>query len=48
MSPEQLAALTTLQNFERRVASKNLELSEKFFKPVEEQIEKEMFARGAQ
>jgi hypothetical protein len=48
MSPEQLAALKTLQNFERQVASKNLELSEKFFKPVEEQIEKEMFARGAQ
>ena len=48
MSAEQLAAFKTLQNFERRVAMKNHELAEKFFKPVEEQIEKEMFARGVQ
>ena len=48
MSPEQLAAFRTLQNFERRVAVKNHELAEKIFKPVEEQIEKEMFARGVQ
>ena len=48
MSPEQMAAFKTLQNFERRVALKNHELAEKIFKPVEEQIEKEMFARGVQ
>ena len=48
MSAEQSAALKNLQNYERRVAIKNHELAEKIFKPVEEQIEKEMFARGVQ
>ncbi len=48
MSPEQLAAFKTLQTLERRVAAKNLELTEKIVKPVEEKIEKEMFARGVQ
>ena len=48
MSPEQLAAFKTLQSYERRAARKNLELTEKIVKPVEEQIEKEMFARGVQ
>ncbi len=48
MAAEQLAAFKTLQNYERRVAMKNHELAEKIFKPVEEQIEKEMFARGVQ
>ncbi len=48
MSPDQLAALKALQNYERRAAMKNHELAEKIFKPVEEQIEKEMFARGVQ
>lgn len=48
MSSEQLAALKALQNYERRAATKNHELAEKIFKPVEEQIEKEMFARGVQ
>lgn len=48
MSPEQLAAFKTLQSYERRAATKNLELTEKIVKPVEEQIEKEMFARGVQ
>jgi hypothetical protein len=46
MSPEQKAALKTLQDYERRAAWKSFELSEKHFKPVEEQIEKEMFARA--
>ena len=46
MSPEQLAAHKTLQTFERRVAVKNLELAEKIIKPVEEKIEREMFASG--
>lgn len=48
MSPEQLAVLKTLQNYERRVAVKIHQLIEKIFQPVEEQIEKEMFSRGAQ
>ena len=48
MSPEQTAAFKALQDYERRVAVKNHELSEKIFKPVEEQIEKEMFARQVQ
>lgn len=48
MSPEQMAAFKALQDYERRVAVKNYELSEKIFKPVEEQIEKEMFARKVQ
>ena len=45
LSPEQLKALKTLQDYERRVARKNRELTEKLFDPVEEQIAKEMFAR---
>ena len=46
MSAEQKAALKTLQDYERRVALKSHELTEKIVKPVEEQIEKEMFARA--
>ena len=46
MSPEQLKALKALQDYERRVAKKNHELTEKLFDPVEEQIAKEMFARA--
>lgn len=46
MSLEQKAALKALQDFERRVAAKSHELTEKIVKPVEEQIEKEMFARA--
>ncbi len=45
MSPEQVAALKQLQDYERRVAVKNFELEEKVFDPVEEKIEKELFAR---
>ena len=45
LSPEQLAALEKLQEYERRVAVINYELEEEFFEPVEEEIEKEMFAR---
>ncbi|MFZ2404723.1 MAG: hypothetical protein WAW41_06265 [Methylobacter sp.] len=45
MSPEQRAALEKLQDYERRVAAKNLKLQEELFDPVEEKIEKEMFAR---
>lgn len=46
MSPDQRRALKELQDYERRVARKNFELVEKLFDPVEEQIAKEMFARG--
>ena len=46
MSPEQVKALKALQDYERRVAKKNHELTEKLFDPVEEQIAKEMFARA--
>lgn len=48
MSPEQLAGLKKLQNYERRVAAKNFELEEELLEPVEEKIEKEMFARKVQ
>ena len=46
LSPEQVKALKALQDYERRVAKKNHELTEKLFDPVEEQIAKEMFARA--
>ena len=46
MMAEQLEALKALQNFERRVAVKNFELAEKLIKPVEERIEREIFATG--
>ncbi len=45
MSPEQRAALRKLQDYERRVAVKNFELEEEIFDPVEERIEREMYAR---
>jgi hypothetical protein len=45
MSPDTLAALKELQDYERRVAVETLNLEEKYFEPVEDRIEKEMFAR---
>jgi hypothetical protein len=45
LSPDQLAALKQLQEVERRVAVLTIKLEEEFFEPVEELIEKEMFAR---
>lgn len=45
MTPEQQAALTKLQEYERRVGAISFKLQEDIFEPVEEQIEKEMFAR---
>ena len=47
LSPEQLKGLKDLQDFERRVTKKNFEMREKLFDPVEEQIQRELFARGA-
>ena len=45
MSPDQVAALKKLQNYERRVAAKDYELSEKLLDPVEAKIEEEMYPR---
>ena len=45
MTPEQQDALKKLQEYERRVAVAAFELQEEIFEPVEEQIEKEMYAR---
>lgn len=45
MSSEQRIALKKLQNYELRVAKKNFELAERLFDPIEEKIEREMYAR---
>jgi hypothetical protein len=45
LTPEQQAALKKLQEFERRVAVVAFKLQEDIFEPIEEQIEKEMYAR---
>ena len=45
MSAEQSSALEKLQDYELRVAAKNLELQEELFDPVEGKIEKELFNR---
>ena len=45
MSPEQLAALKKLQNYELQVATKDFEIAERLFDPVEAKIEREMYAR---
>jgi hypothetical protein len=45
LSPEQLAALEELQDYERRLAVKSLELEEAIVEPVEERVEKELLAQ---
>ena len=45
LSSEQQAALKSLQEYERRVTKISFKLAEEIFDPVEEQIEKEMYAR---
>ncbi len=45
LSPDRLDALRKLQDYERRVAVINFELAEEIFDPVEERIQKELFAR---
>jgi hypothetical protein len=45
MSPEQRTALKKLQEYERGAAKANLKLQEDIFDPVEERIEKEIYAR---
>jgi hypothetical protein len=48
MTPAQLGTLKELQDYERRVASKNFELQEDVIDPVAEKIERELFARKSQ
>ena len=45
LSPEQLAALEELKEYERRVSVINYELEEELIEPVEEAIEEELFPR---
>lgn len=45
MTPEQKAGLKQLQEYELRVAAKNIQLQQEVFDPVEEQILEEMYAR---
>lgn len=45
LSSDQFAALRKLQDFERRVAEFTFDLEEELIEPVEEAIEREMFAR---
>ena len=45
MSPEQRAGLAKLQDHERRVAAKDYKLQEELLTPVEERIQRELFAR---
>jgi hypothetical protein len=48
MSPAQRTALKDLQDYERRAAAKNFELTERLIDPVADKIEEEMFSRKAQ
>lgn len=48
MSSEQKAGLKKLQEYERRVGALSFKLQKQLFDPVEEQIEKEMYARPVQ
>jgi hypothetical protein len=48
MSPEQLAALKNLQDYERRVAVMNFKMAKEVFDPVEEKITREMYPRKVQ
>jgi hypothetical protein len=48
LSSEQQEALKKLQEYERRVTVLDFKLVEEIFEPVEEKIEKEMFAREVQ
>jgi hypothetical protein len=45
LSPEQLAALEELQNYERRLAVTSIELEVRLLDPVEDRIERELYAR---
>ena len=45
MSPDQIAALRKLQDFERVVAVKSFKIEEEVLTPVEERIQQELFSR---
>lgn len=45
MTPDQRVALEELRNYERQVGIVTFELAEEIFDPVEEKIERELFAR---
>jgi len=45
LPPDKQAALKRLQEYERKVTKVNAKYQEEFFEPVEEQIEKELYAR---
>jgi hypothetical protein len=45
MAPDQRAQVKNLADFERRVALKDFKLQEEYITPVEERIQKELFAR---
>ncbi|MEE8581806.1 MAG: hypothetical protein V3T33_09480, partial [Myxococcota bacterium] len=45
LSPERLAALEKLRNHERRLAVTSFGLEAKLIEPVEELVERELFAR---
>ena len=45
LSPEQIAALEELQDYERRLATVSYELEVKLLDPVEQRIERELYAR---
>jgi hypothetical protein len=45
LSPEQLAALEKLQDYERRLAVTNLKLEEEILEPVALRVERELFTR---
>jgi hypothetical protein len=45
LSPEQLAALEELQDYERRLATTSFELEVRLVDPVEDRIERELYAR---
>jgi hypothetical protein len=44
LSASQQDALQQLQDFERKVAALTIELQEEYFEPIEDKIDKEMFA----
>jgi len=48
MSPDQRAGLKKLQDYERRVATKDFKLQDELLTPVEEEIQQELFARKVQ
>lgn len=45
LTPQQLAALEELQNYERRLATKSFEVELRVVEPVEQRIERELYAR---